>query len=214
MHATVVHIRVRSNFGLNLATRLMGELCRGKLACESLLGAGLPQMKRNYSPDGSTYFWDSGDMHIFVKTMTDNTTMLDVNADDTVRDVKAKLRPKTGLTVDQQFLIFKGNCMLDDSLKLCDYDVEMESEIHCLPNFEMCPGYKRIFAQTPRGKIIPMNVHDSDTIDNVKLKIQNNTSIPISRQRLLFANRWLEDGTLLGHYGGICMGVTIKLIIV
>ena len=143
-------------------------------------------------------------MEITVKPLTNlgKTATLQGYPSDSIEKVKAIIQYVESIPPDQQLLMFTGqfnDCgfLLEDGHTLSDYNIQKMSTIYLVPRLQ---DGMHIFAFTLTGRVITLEVEPSDTIENVKFKIEKKDGIPPHQQRLMAKGKQLKDDCTLSDY--------------
>ena len=111
-----------------------------------------------------------------------------VEASDTIESVRAKVRDKEGVYLDQYTLFQTYTCerVVEDSKTISHYGIE-EGDVMFMKKMI------KISVSGLGGETITLDVGATDCVEHVKDLIQDKTGIPPTRQRLIFGLNVLPD---------------------
>ena len=127
-------------------------------------------------------------MQINVKAPDGRTTQLLVSPEDTVKDIKKRVKKKLGIPTGDQRPRFNGNPLSDDST-LRDNDIEHGDTIDLDP--------MAIKVRAPDGRTCVLNVNPEDTIPDVKRQVEKELGISPEDQRPEFNGKALPNDSTL-----------------
>lgn len=136
-------------------------------------------------------------MHIFVKSLSDDImATLEVEKEDTVYSVKAKIFDETGFIPDQQGLVFDGG-RLEEARTLADYGIQNDSTLYFVGVLRERSYKIHISVMTRTGRtVIDRYALKSQTVGRLKTKIHIELCIPPDQQCIL-ANKLERESELL-----------------
>ncbi|KAF7319279.1 Ubiquitin [Mycena chlorophos] len=146
---------------------------------------------------------------ILVKTSPEESFSVTVGADETAQSLKTKILFKEGIPIARQVLLLDDG-KLEDANFLSSYGIRHMDTISLIirprpstpiSDLPAHPLTSRVFVENLAGEILTFRVSGSDTVEDLKHRIEDITDVPAARQRLFCAWGELEDGRTLAEEG-------------
>ena len=127
-------------------------------------------------PTASSTQGSSGEMHLFVKTLTGKTVTVVVNPTDTILDIKQRIMEKEGVALAHQCLICAGK-QLDNSVSIQECGIQHQSVLHLVLRVPS-QGPISLAVQCRGREYVVDSVNVSDTVAQLKVgQVANNKLI-------------------------------------
>ncbi|KDQ12176.1 hypothetical protein BOTBODRAFT_146882 [Botryobasidium botryosum FD-172 SS1] len=146
----------------------------------------------------------TAEVQILVKGSDGNTISVAARLEETVQQFRARLREADGSHQgDDRELFFRGRKLQGQDL-LSEHNIQQDSKLLLVSPSVVAPTTAvpdiQIFVKNLDGKTITINIKSTDTIKQLKAKVEEKTRVPARAQRLIFSGKQLEDGRLLSDY--------------
>eukprot|EP00980_Cylindrotheca_fusiformis_P020647 scaffold7698_cov109-Cylindrotheca_fusiformis.AAC.3 len=152
---------------------------------------------------------DSNGMSIIVRTPEGKQLTIPVNADDTIRKLKNRIKEKHGVPVEDHKLSFDGTPLDDPESSLDDYGLSNGDTIDLEPADQ---DSITVIVRSPAGDEYPITVQKSDRIQDIKKALRKDHGIPEKEQTLSYKGHHLDDPNAKVDSCGIRDGDVIDLL--
>ena len=121
-------------------------------------------------------------MHVSIQLMSGTAMHFNVDPRKTVVSLKNMIQSSQGISPSKQRLISGDHILHDDEVIGERFGQPVVLQTHL-----------QLYVTISAGQTILVDVWNGDLIADVKAKIEDLQSIPVSHQRLMFAGEWLDD---------------------
>lgn len=133
---------------------------------------------------------------IFIKIKCSQKFSIDVDKSFRIKDVKEIINEKEGIDINKQRL-FMDNKQLDDDKSLESLSIKKDSILNLIVISE---DGMMIFVKTNKSKYIPLEVHQSDLIEDIKKQINEKEGLLIDHFDLFVFDKRLDVAKKIQDY--------------
>ena len=151
---------------------------------------------------------NNSNIKIYIQMLTGKSFDLEVNQTDTIKIIKDKINTKENIPPEQQGLVFAGKT-LEDWKTLCDYSIKNESTLHLVLRLN---SVRKLTIKTNIDKTLYIDFNPSNTIKNIKEKIEIEEKLDSSQFRLFHNDILLNDDQTIQDYN-ISINDAINLVV-
>ena len=138
-------------------------------------------------------------MQIIIKDFNGFRTSIEVNPSETIEQIKLKIQKYLTIPKEAQDL-FLNNLLLENNKKLSEYNINEGLDFE----LSLKEGFVKINAVNIMGKRMNFYFKKTDSILNIKKKIEEKEGIPLDVQKLILEprtiNKELENSKIIQDY--------------
>ncbi|XP_030018494.1 polyubiquitin-C-like [Sphaeramia orbicularis] len=132
-----------------------------------------------------------------VKTEMETEHEVHMDSLDLVKTLKLILQEITQCPTNQQKLMFNGR-RLEENRPLSAYEIQQASVVHMMIHKH---NNVTVIVKTITGKSFYIDLDICDTVENLKVKIQDKEGVPVDQMQLIFAEEQLKDERTVSDCG-------------
>lgn len=177
-----------------LRTSMTGKVLKDSLTIEDYCIQGNSTLIMSYKSKVRSF------VNVYVKPPHGQTITLRLELTDSIKHVKNKIKEKIGIPSIRQDLYLAGE-KTQDGMTLWGYGIQDGSTLRLAQvRPPRPPGGMLLSLIGSDNKIITLGVEYSDTVENIKAKVQDKEGIPKDKQQLLSMSRKeLRNGVTVGE---------------
>ena len=139
---------------------------------------------------------DKNGIKVYIKRSSGKILKYSFNPSSNIWKIKEKISENEQFAKEFMHLEFEGN-ELENDKTLEYYNIRNKSTINL--KFNSNNGII-IFIKRPSGKLITLDVNQSESISSIKCKIENIENLSVYNQKLKYKNKELNDNKSLNDY--------------